>query len=994
MECPSHNSDRLIGRYVRDEASREEEVQAEELFATCARCDQLRAAGRPGTGDPDAPPSEGPRQGDVFAGRYLLVRVLGSGGFAPVWEAQDLASRRMPGPHPYRRVAVKVVPDSVKVRLYPVAGDFARLQALDHPSVMKAEGHGFDPETRCHYLVCQFIDGTPLSEMVRDGGVEHTRVLRWAEKIAQALEYVHARGLIHFDVKPANVLIVDGLHPVLIDFGVSAHRDTAWTNWGAGTRLYMSPEHLRHPGGRQKPDGRSDVWGVGVILYELLTGRRPFEKEDQVGATDPVPLEELRPDVPAWVGAIWRGCLKRDPGDRYTSRQLREAIAAGLLPGRLRRAAAWALLALAALALVWGAVSWSRALPPEWRTVEGLPATIHDRQWLVLRVTPGRPVAVEHLVRIDPGGRLRIEGHGAIRFARGAGIHAQGRLAVSGTSGEEPLHFRRSDPLAGWAGVRLVGEDAAGSRLRHVRFEGGGGALCDADDPRAAGGAGRPLLRFPSPDEEGARTHGGALLLAATRDVRISDAHFTGNRARRGGAVFIFDSQNIDFHECLFAGNETEFEPEPRTGTAPPAGGAVFTQLAERVWFTGCRFLENRAPSRHACGGAAYGGVRSVLQFRGCDFIRNQSGHAGGALYLASFGRAAGPGPADRGDAPGPTAECVVKEACLFEDNLAGFWHPSDRQRRPQKFGQGKAIYVDQGVELRLRGATFVQALLTEPVVAVDGVPHAPSRFTLEDCRFRVGRDGATLADVCHTPNAGRHDAVTIPPGANEVLVSSPVRETPLRRGFVVPDARRVIDTVVVQRASALHWDRGGPGTGLDAARRASFLRENPDLAQVRGRERDYHPEFVKAAFEAADAGPHYLVARDGRILRLAAEGDVASHAGVGRMPARFDPEERDGVDRFSIGVGLIAIAPRDDDRVSPEAGLRTTADGQEPAYTYAQHEALRWLLRDIGSRHPVKAVVGHDEIARPADRPVTQSDPGTHFNWANVREENGRPLP
>src|SRR4051794_16548875 len=98
-------------------------------------------------GPQDSPESlsEGPREGDVFADRYLLVRVLGSGGFAPVWEAQDLKSKKIHGAH--RTVAVKVIPDSVKARDYPLAEDFIKLHNLNHPHVMKVEGHGFDQKT-------------------------------------------------------------------------------------------------------------------------------------------------------------------------------------------------------------------------------------------------------------------------------------------------------------------------------------------------------------------------------------------------------------------------------------------------------------------------------------------------------------------------------------------------------------------------------------------------------------------------------------------------------------------------------------------------------------------------------------------------------------------------------------------------------------------------------------------------------------------------------
>jgi hypothetical protein len=889
---------------------------------------------------------------------------------------------------------VKVIPDSDRARTFPVAEDFAKLHNLKHRYLMKVEGYGFDQKTACHYLVCEFIDGSPLSQMVREKGLEHTKVLRWMEQLAEALEYLHAQDLIHFDVKPDNV-IVNRRRLVLVDFGVAAHRDAVWENWRGGTGLYMSPEHRELFRGKQKPDGRSDVWSVGVIMYQLLTGRLPFKKEDLIGNTAPTPVEELKPNVPAPVKKILRGCLERDVEKRYTARQLRKAISKRLRPKQILMVGAWTTLFTLALALLsWGFVYWYWVLPPEERTVDGLPATIKNRQWLVFQVSPDQPVDVTDTVRINPGGRLRIKGHGKLRFARGAGIHAQGVLELEGASKEAPLLFQRLNPQEEWAGVRLVGEHAAGSSLRNARFEGGGGVLCNVGDPRLAGRPNQPQISFPESPDERTRSHGGALLIGQTYDIQLVGVHFTQNRARRGGAVFILDAQQINFLDCHFVGNETEIELEPTKGTGPPAGGAVFTQVVEAVQFTQCQFVENRSPSRHACGGAVYGGYRSDLGFRACEFIRNQSGHVGGALYLAAI-KPPSAKPVNRDDYPGPLTGCVVKEQCLFQDNLAGYWHPSERQRRPVEFGRGKAIYVEHGVELRLMHSAFIQTVLNEPLVAVDGAPTNPSRFTMHDCQFQVGREGATLEDVCVTPNKGKHDAITITPGSTHVLPSDPVREDRLKRGFKESRWRRAIDTVVVHHASALYWDRDDPVKGFNAAYRELFFRDHPGLDRVRGRERDYHPKFVKAILEVYNAGPHFLIARDGQISRLTAENDVAFHAGVSRMPKRFDPKQREDVNLFSIGIELIAVHPRNDDRVSPQVGLRPFADGKEPAYTYAQYEALRWLLRDFARRGiPITAVVGHDEITQFPIRKTPRRDPGRHFNWANVRDGNGRPLP
>jgi N-acetyl-anhydromuramyl-L-alanine amidase AmpD len=177
------------------------------------------------------------------------------------------------------------------------------------------------------------------------------------------------------------------------------------------------------------------------------------------------------------------------------------------------------------------------------------------------------------------------------------------------------------------------------------------------------------------------------------------------------------------------------------------------------------------------------------------------------------------------------------------------------------------------------------------------------------------------------------------------------------------------VDTIVVHHISALHWDRLTPEQHGRIAEAGVVL---PDTG-LEGRK--YHPAYCRALLVADKLSYHYLIDRAGRVYRLVAEDRVAWHAGVSKMPT----DGREWVNSFSVGVSLIASHPKDD----PDVADRTV-----PGYTDAQYDALLGLVADIRTRHEVRFVVGHDEVA-----PGRKTDPGELFDWSRVRQPDLSPI-
>ncbi|HEX8123518.1 MAG TPA: serine/threonine-protein kinase [Solirubrobacteraceae bacterium] len=261
-------------------------------------------------------------RGELVLDRYRLLRRLGAGGFGTVWLAHD---ERLDRP-----VAVKKVP--LEGGESPRAEREARSAArLAHPGIVALYEAGRDDEA--YYLVSELVRGSTLGELEREGALSDRDVVRIGAALCDALDHAHARGVIHRDVKPANVMVAeDGGGPKLTDFGIARLADAAaLTRTGdvIGTIAYMAPEQAE---GR-RVTGAADLYALALVLYEALSGTNPVRAEGaaatarRVGMRIP-PLRRLRRDLPAALCEALDAALDPDPEQRGSVGELRAALAA------------------------------------------------------------------------------------------------------------------------------------------------------------------------------------------------------------------------------------------------------------------------------------------------------------------------------------------------------------------------------------------------------------------------------------------------------------------------------------------------------------------------------------------------------------------------------------------------------------------------------------------------------------------------------------------
>jgi hypothetical protein len=261
-----------------------------------------------------------------------VVRLIGRGGFAEVFEVVDTDLQR--------RLAVKVLRSDLPWSVGTITRfkqESRAIARLNHPNTVPihfvGEGEGLV------YYAMPYLEGRTVAEVLRaEGPLSADYALRIVEPILDALQHAHDHGLVHRDVKPDNILLESATgRPLLVDFGIVKYLDgpahLTESGFIVGTPLYMSPEQAL---GSQSVDARSDVYGMGAVLFQLLTGAPPFEGTDSqeiVGRhiREPVSSASLsRDNVPPWISAIVLRCMAKHPDDRYpTARAVLEAIRAG-----------------------------------------------------------------------------------------------------------------------------------------------------------------------------------------------------------------------------------------------------------------------------------------------------------------------------------------------------------------------------------------------------------------------------------------------------------------------------------------------------------------------------------------------------------------------------------------------------------------------------------------------------------------------------------------
>jgi TolB-like protein len=247
---------------------------------------------------------------------YRILDKLGEGGMGVVYKAQDVRLQRL--------VAVKLLPDGL-ARVTSLKERFVHearaASALNHPNVAVIYDVGDDGERS--FIVMELIDGETLRARLRAGPVPIEQVRSWSRQLADGLRAAHEKGIVHRDIKPDNLLITSGGVLKIMDFGIARLADSSLTATGAtlGTVAYMSPEQTLG----EKVDHRSDLWSLGVVMYEMLAGRGPTEQQNPAAIVyeilnrEPPPVESLRKDTPAWLAELVAQLLRKDPAARPTS---------------------------------------------------------------------------------------------------------------------------------------------------------------------------------------------------------------------------------------------------------------------------------------------------------------------------------------------------------------------------------------------------------------------------------------------------------------------------------------------------------------------------------------------------------------------------------------------------------------------------------------------------------------------------------------------------
>jgi formylglycine-generating enzyme required for sulfatase activity len=276
------------------------------------------SSGEPPTAPPGLEPTAEPEL-PSHLGRYQVTAKLGQGGFGVVYKAYDDQLRRdvaIKVPHPERLRS----PEDAEAYL----AEAQIVARLDHPHIVTVHDVGPTSDGRC-YVVSKFIDGSDLAQQIKTARLSYLQAVELVATVAEALHHAHISGLVHRDVKPGNILIDHAGKVYIADFGLAMKEEDYGHGGGGilGTPAYMSPEQANGEGHRV--DGRSDIFSLGVVFYELLTGRRPFKGATAVLLLQAIVRDEPRPPrqvedtIPKELERICLKALAKRASERYTT---------------------------------------------------------------------------------------------------------------------------------------------------------------------------------------------------------------------------------------------------------------------------------------------------------------------------------------------------------------------------------------------------------------------------------------------------------------------------------------------------------------------------------------------------------------------------------------------------------------------------------------------------------------------------------------------------
>ena len=301
--------------------------------------------------DPNTPEPTAPSLPEKI-GKYFVIKKLGRGGFATVYLAKDPENNRL--------VAMKVPRDdslTTETQIEEFLREARTAAELKHRAIVQVYDWG--RHNGSCFVVMQYVEGRTLKDLLQSERLGLNDAVSLTAQIARALEFAHQAGVYHRDVKPANILIDDDFRPYIADFGLAIRDAERWShcNEVAGTYAYMSPEQVR--GEAQFFDGRTDIWSLGVVFYEVLTGERPFQGRDraelfaEIRSRTPRPLRQFKRVVPKWLDTIVAMSLAKNPHERFsTAGDMAKALERRVFPRGRMVLAGTAFLAVALLALL------------------------------------------------------------------------------------------------------------------------------------------------------------------------------------------------------------------------------------------------------------------------------------------------------------------------------------------------------------------------------------------------------------------------------------------------------------------------------------------------------------------------------------------------------------------------------------------------------------------------------------------------------------------